>query len=1314
MKTRRILSSILSFVMIFTLVVYSPRVTFAENNTAPASESVQDDGKKDNLQAEDSLEGMVEESEDDKELNDGTSGNSDESKDSSESKDTSESKSTDESQDADESKSTDESKGTDESKDADESKGTDESKDADESKGTDESKDVDESNGTDESKDTDESIGTDESKDTDESNSTDESKEIDESKDSDESKETGSADDAADESKESSSAADESSASDEKESSAASDESSASDEKEGSAVNDESSAIDESGSIGDQEESSPADESSEAETGAADESTSADDNTQNGSTGGGSASGGGSGTTLASDSNASVGGGGGTGTITAGDTEDRLPTKEELEEMSMAEIYELFWSLDVDDQDKLMDLMSEEDREEFLDFMWKSGLGEIVEVSRNIVSYTEVGPFLPPVSGPVMRTLARFAMRSLAAEEPDWTEPDGIEVRKSVSDEMVDGKYWLTLESWVTGDVRIVSEEEKVPTDIVLVLDQSGSMANKDFTEYVTYRKVENQKNQSLYKNSNNLYYKVNDETYTKVSVSERNGTYTYRFNDGSGQQTITSRGANSIPTELKDKLYTRQDSNKISRGEALKSAAETFVENVLENNVEDGVVLGHRIAVVGFAHGSEAYNRGGTYIPAYGNTEVLTVMGDSPVAYDKTNATIYKDALMPVSDSEEGNVLNSKIDRAIDWLDAKGATQVDLGLEMAQKILQQNKPGENEKRNQVVVVLTDGVPTSGSSFENSVANDAISLSKSMKQGGVTVYSIGIFDGAAPTADISPTNNENETKKANRFMHYISSNYPNASNISNGGSKADDGYYLAASNVDELTDIFTQISEGTSGGANITSLNEQTVLKDVITDSFMLPEGTKAEDIEVYTAEFNGKVDGEYTWKAPVEYDEAVINVDEEKTVTVSGFNYSSNFVGEEESSSGGRINRGKKLIVRIPITPDYSNGTFGGGIENTNTNSSGIYTGTGTPVEPFEPPHAYIPVRYEMAAANQAIYLTKAPEFDKLIAYANGFEPDGDNNENVTIVYTIKDENNEIVATYTIPAGQNTGVLEPQSNDTISLMEDTVYTVSCTVTPATAGKNALTLNEASTVYVVRPQITFKDSLLYLGETAPTDADYTANNLESSISWISETKPLTVDVIGNAPTITYTFKPDATTNFQKDTYVGVTETIGTTDITAYVTALHANCDEVSPCQFEKEKGQFIVHVKTCTLTVVKNISNEVEDLDQVFLFTVTDSNGAEWHIPIVGKGSKTITNLPIGNYTVREDTDWSWRYTCIEQSGNVTLSSQNPNGSVTITNTLSNNQWLSDETQGNNVFEPVSQTGTQHAFMRREEKYEFI
>ena len=350
---------------------------------------------------------------------------------------------------------------------------------------------------------------------------------------------------------------------------------------------------------------------------------------------------------------------------------------------------------------------------------------------------------------------------------------------------------------------------------------------------------------------------------------------------------------------------------------DALKTAVNGFIDKVAEKSPNSN------IAVVKFAGkektetGNDKYRSGGYYYN-YSQTVIdLTAAG--------TGAAALKDAVIA--------------------LDPDGSTAADYGMNRAKSIIDSVKNNDHQK---VVIMFTDGEPNHSSGFETDVANDAIKASKSIKDAGATVYTIGCF-GTTPS----------DTSDTGKYMNYVSSNYPEATSMTNGGNKANPAnYYKTVSSAADLNNIFTEISQ-TVGGTTVT-LGSTSVLRDVISDSFTLPSDYKDGDIKAYSVSCTGKNGDTYTWANTPDADKYTVNVDpsDNKTINVNGFDYAANWVdqfGVNDSQS-----HGKKLVVEIPIVPEQD----ATGSVKTNGPASGIYADSAAeePVQTFPSPTVYVP----------------------------------------------------------------------------------------------------------------------------------------------------------------------------------------------------------------------------------------------------------------------------------------------------------------------------------------------------------------
>lgn len=878
-----------------------------------------------------------------------------------------------------------------------------------------------------------------------------------------------------------------------------------------------------------------------------------------------------------------------------------------------------------------------------------------------------------------------FALEAKADDttEDSGTTAEGIEVNKTAAvDE--DGNYTITLEAYATGSKVITSESKDMPTDIVLVLDQSGSMGHcivcgQEMGGYYDYHytyKYTEEKQIS----TNNTYYIKNGSSYFAVShcTGSHNSIFgSYQCVGGEGWYTSGQLSDHTPDAMITPKtngnpdgtqFYTRTPSGRAectSRLSALTDAATTFVNNVV-NKAKNGNIE-HRIAVVGFANSSTAYT-----------------------------------GLLDMRNDEKAN----QVKRVIQKLNAGGGTQVDDGIRTANSIFEANLINPTE-RNRVVIVFTDGAPGEYGDWCSesvSTANSAIDEAyKAKNTYGATVYSVGVFSGADasnPGSLPSYTNytidywgehepsDANQIKNSNRFMHLVSSNYLEATSITSSGTinpkLNGTSYYLSAGDAESLNTIFQKISEQIESGGSSTTLGRETVIKDIVAPAFDMPKNPT--DIKVYTADSEGSTD---KWKARVPFTEGTVTPDtENSTISVSGFSFKDNWCGKETTNNNESFHDGKKLIIEFTVTP--KDGFLGGNNVFTNT-SAGIYENSSAtePVKTFPWPQVNVPIKdVTVTAQDKNVYLlgslTAEQIKDGAIVKCGDVTLDltkADQNygleiwqtEYVDITVEIKDEDG-----YAIPAdGLN------------DLREDTTYTVSVTVAPKNNGTNAdgtpatakSGVNKPpAKINVFKPVLTYKDSEVYYGDNAPTD--FSANKTPEV--WKHGETLSTgngVTMIGDKPTLDITYTPesdkivDGKISTKQDIAVDATVKINNTDVTSYTRFQHTNC-EGKTCTVPNDK-EFLLHVKTCQLTITK----EGGAVGEPYVFTVKKGDAKYSEVTINGNGSVTIYELPVGTYTIEEDEGWSWRYTG-DNGSNAILSAQNYTGFITCTNSNPKPYWL--------------------------------
>ena len=230
-------------------------------------------------------------------------------------------------------------------------------------------------------------------------------------------------------------------------------------------------------------------------------------------------------------------------------------------------------------------------------------------------------------------------------------------------------------------------------------------------------------------------------------------------------------------------------------RIDALKNAANSFIDTIAKQNEGiEGVNRQHGVAIVKFAGkksndiGNNMYRDGGY---SYNYTQVMKEL----TYCSGSNA-----------DDLKKNTINQ--------IQPAGATRADYGLELAEGITITSGRKDAKK---IIVFFTDGTPTKQNKFDAGVANAAVTAAKNMKDSKATVYTIGIFDGADPSAGIQDSG---KSQKENKFMHAVSSNYPNATAWDTHGARAENSdYYKSATNAEELKKVFDDISQAITSEA---------------------------------------------------------------------------------------------------------------------------------------------------------------------------------------------------------------------------------------------------------------------------------------------------------------------------------------------------------------------------------------------------------------------------------------------------------------------------------------------------------------
>ena len=414
-----------------------------------------------------------------------------------------------------------------------------------------------------------------------------------------------------------------------------------------------------------------------------------------------------------------------------------------------------------------------------------------------------------------------------------------------------------------------------------------------------------------------------NGAVLKKTAVQNNDGSVEITLKAYTGSKTVTS--VRSKPVDIVLVLdqsgsmkfdfsgnSTKDDENR--RQFAMKNAVTNFIDKI----DPDG---GHRVSIVKFGSNADQL-AGWTDADEAGKTQLKNAVNSLPMLPD-------------------------------------GATNVAAGMQTAASLL----TSANADSQKVVIVFTDGVPTTSDEFSTGVADNAIAVSKGMKEVGVKVYTIGIFNGADPSQMYGAvgfdTNSDgtvgSEWKEeelglfpntdfpktdlpaGNRFLNLLSSNFKDASKIGLTRTKlglgilrsgikykitenfdpSDSKYYLTASDASGLSNVFEQIQSETMVPA--IDLDENTEIIDTISDYYNVPT-----EIKLYTADYDGSKDI-FDEENKVAAPESVTASVSGKTVTVKGFDFNENFISKTARPVNGKDFYGKELIIKITVTPNYN-----------------------------------------------------------------------------------------------------------------------------------------------------------------------------------------------------------------------------------------------------------------------------------------------------------------------------------------------------------------------------------------------------
>lgn len=744
------------------------------------------------------------------------------------------------------------------------------------------------------------------------------------------------------------------------------------------------------------------------------------------------------------------------------------------------------------------------------------------------VNYDKVAP-LEAATSLIMPAMLLAAHANTNALPPtNAGDSNGLILNKTVEDNG-DGTYKINLEAYTTG--QVISGETQ-PCDIILVLDMSTSM-KEEFSSY-TYTPV-----YSL--NTKSTYYAGEDHvevTWCSNCRKWTNGCYNtggWRPQHVAGDAYTPKTGANdSMSGHVQ--FYSRRTNSSTTRLDALKQAATQFIGEVADQQGD------HRVALVGFSDGAQ-------YL---GNKTANTALVNAKDNEQSLTSTINN--ISPGSYWSNG--------------DLKPATDHDDGLLYAKNIIDNDT---NPNRKKIVILFTDGEPEplNEGDWSASIVKGAVNNALSIKNSGGAIYTISVAPNTSATGNTA----------MDKYMQYISSNYPKAeytgytssinpdtivSQVTPGTpAQLEDGesFYLTASDIDTLESIFGQIADQTQPDI---SLGSNSVVMDTVTPYFDLPSNTT--DVTVQVADYKGN----NAWGSPYTADGVQVtftNEDNTKpdndTVNVTGFDFDSNYITEDVKPNTAN-DRGKKLMISFTITPDPE--FWGGNKVPTNvTETSGVAKGDGTIVENFpEPDPVDVPLKdISLTGKDVNVYYGGATPGAADLVTINPEYPDDWRTDYVDVTYT--------------------------TEDTVSNTQDGSYTVTATLSPeypGTYGNDTATAN--ANVDVFKPEITWQDSTNEYG-TELTNRFLAGHNAKTE--WKHGTADSSsVTMFGNAPSLTYEFTDETGSplpeTLTQETHVKVTSVKSNDVVVPNVSFKWQAGAECSGCTDPNPTYQFRIHMAT--------------------------------------------------------------------------------------------------------------------------------
>ncbi len=620
--------------------------------------------------------------------------------------------------------------------------------------------------------------------------------------------------------------------------------------------------------------------------------------------------------------------------------------------------------------------------------------------------WTDMNQFITDPSTFVCNYNTRFYLKQVKIRKADLNSTQVYDNGVSTADD----NYVLTVDGFDTAEINLGRYGK--PLDITLVLDRSGSMAQlvASKTTCTTIDAV-NTKLDALDKRKWPGYYRATFWRRDKSDGGSGAASYQYtmplRYYRGAWQMQVVTEDCNCnagyhasygiydfnstglnpcshvewVAMSTAFNLYVKYRNRAgystgmtigISRLGRVQLAIEELLQDLYDSRVNLEPGAEHTVSLL--SYGQSVYAEYYPFID--GNNIYRSNAGrtinkcKTSVVWDHNN---YESLLKVLRDTYVYGP--TRTDCAMQVLSGT-VSALESGNDQSKTTLTKTDylPAKDSKRNRVVVLLTDGCPTSKVDFDNNIATKAIAASKVIKGDGVTVYAVGIMnDLNAATYYTSSYATGTEAQKANNFLNLVSSRYKNASAYNTAGSKTSGDYFLASTAAGgDISDKVASVWKATQ--PSITPTDKSGVASLWLYEEFgreWKPDPNRP--VKIYAAPhtgngtFGNKVQiGEHkvtsgSIKQSYNGNGYVLMIDpfddQRFSVTLKWTDAKKSFLRETSINLGSKAkamsgtldtSKGYKVFMEIPLEVDRNN-TLGGNNIPLTKSTSGCYKANGT-----------------------------------------------------------------------------------------------------------------------------------------------------------------------------------------------------------------------------------------------------------------------------------------------------------------------------------------------------------------------------